>query len=165
VRRSRPPAPAYASVAADHRGGAVGDRERDGIRVAADDVGQHGGVDDAQGLDPPHAIYDRTVRRTGVAADPDPPLTVFGPLAIGGGAACPHRAAATGARPRRLVLTGVESLTPSERRVAAMAAEGLTNPQIAQALFVSTRTVEGHLTHVFRKLDVVARSELAERMR
>jgi DNA-binding CsgD family transcriptional regulator len=72
---------------------------------------------------------------------------------------------ATGARPRRLVLTGVESLTPSERRVAAMAAEGLTNPQIAQALFVSTRTVEGHLTHVFRKLDVVARSELAERMR
>jgi DNA-binding CsgD family transcriptional regulator len=71
---------------------------------------------------------------------------------------------ATGARPRRLVLTGVESLTPSERRVAAMAAEGLSNPQIAQALFVSTRTVEGHLTHVFRKLDVGSRTELRERM-
>jgi DNA-binding CsgD family transcriptional regulator len=72
---------------------------------------------------------------------------------------------ATGARPRRLVLSGVESLTPSERRVAAMAADGLSNPQIAQALFVSTRTVEGHLTHVFRKLDVTARTELHERMR
>jgi DNA-binding CsgD family transcriptional regulator len=72
---------------------------------------------------------------------------------------------ATGARPRRLVLSGVESLTPSERRVAAMAADGLSNPQIAQALFVSTRTVEGHLTHVFRKLDATARIELRERMR
>jgi DNA-binding NarL/FixJ family response regulator len=58
----------------------------------------------------------------------------------------------------------VESLTPSERRVAAMAAHGLTNPQIAQALFLSTRTVEGHLTHVFRKLDVTARTELRDRM-
>jgi DNA-binding CsgD family transcriptional regulator len=72
---------------------------------------------------------------------------------------------AAGARPRRIVLSGVESLTPSERRVAAMAAEGLTNPQIAQALFLSTRTVEGHLTHVFRKLDVTARTELRDRMR
>ena len=72
---------------------------------------------------------------------------------------------ATGARPRRVVLSGVESLTPSERRVAAMAAEGLSNPQIAQALFLSTRTVEGHLTHVFRKLDVTARTELRDRMR
>jgi DNA-binding CsgD family transcriptional regulator len=71
---------------------------------------------------------------------------------------------ATGARPRRIVLSGVESLTPSERRVAAMAADGLTNPQIAQALFLSTRTVEGHLTNVFRKLDVTARTELRERM-
>jgi DNA-binding NarL/FixJ family response regulator len=72
---------------------------------------------------------------------------------------------ATGARPRRIVLSGVESLTPSERRVATMAADGLTNPQIAQALFLSTRTVEGHLTHVFRKLDVTSRTELHDRMR
>jgi DNA-binding CsgD family transcriptional regulator len=62
------------------------------------------------------------------------------------------------------VLSGVESLTPSERRVAAMAADGLTNPQIAQALFLSTRAVEGHLTNVFRKLDVSARTELRGRM-
>jgi DNA-binding CsgD family transcriptional regulator len=67
---------------------------------------------------------------------------------------------ATGARPRRLVLTGVDSLTPSERRVAEFAAEGLSNRQIAQALFVSLRTVEAHLRHIYRKLDVSSRRDL-----
>ena len=52
---------------------------------------------------------------------------------------------ATGARPRRIALSGVESLTPSERRVAEMAAEGPTNREIAQALFVTPKTVEVHL--------------------
>src|SRR4051794_30317057 len=69
---------------------------------------------------------------------------------------------ATGARPRRPSLSGVDSLTASERRVAEMAAVGLTNRQIAQALFVTTRTVEGHLTHVFQKLDVAGREEVAD---
>jgi DNA-binding CsgD family transcriptional regulator len=68
---------------------------------------------------------------------------------------------ATGARPRRPALSGVDALTPSERRVAQMAATGLTNRQIAEALFVTARTVEGHLTHVFQKLDVSGRTELA----
>jgi DNA-binding CsgD family transcriptional regulator len=68
---------------------------------------------------------------------------------------------ATGARPRRVLLTGLEALTASERRIAELAAEGLTNRQIAQALFVTDRTVEGHLTHVFSKLAVTARTELA----
>jgi DNA-binding CsgD family transcriptional regulator len=63
------------------------------------------------------------------------------------------------------VLTGVESLTPSERRVALMAARGLTNRDIAQALFVTARTVEGHLTHVFQKLGVRSRAELTEALR
>lgn len=67
---------------------------------------------------------------------------------------------ATGARPRRLVLTGVDSLTPSERRVAELAAEGLGNRQIAQALFISLRTVEAHLGHAYRKLNVASRREL-----
>jgi DNA-binding CsgD family transcriptional regulator len=75
-----------------------------------------------------------------------------------------HQAAtemrATGARPRRVMLTGLEALTASERRIAELAAEGLSNPQIAQTLFVTSRTVEGHLTHVFQKLDVKARTEL-----
>jgi DNA-binding NarL/FixJ family response regulator len=67
---------------------------------------------------------------------------------------------ATGARPRRVVLAGLESLTASERRIAELASEGLTNREIAQTLFVTTRTVEGHLTSIFRKLQVDSRSEL-----
>jgi len=69
---------------------------------------------------------------------------------------------ATGARPRRLVLSGLDSLTASERRVAELARDGMTNREIAQSLFVTARTVEGHLTHVFRKLDLSAREELTE---
>ena len=67
---------------------------------------------------------------------------------------------ATGARPRRVVLAGLDSLTASERRIAELASEGLTNREIAQTLFVTTRTVEGHLTSIFRKLQVDSRSEL-----
>ena len=67
---------------------------------------------------------------------------------------------ATGARPRRVLLTGLEALTASERRVAELAASGLTNRQIAQTLFITSRTVEGHLTSVFQKLDVKARAGL-----
>jgi DNA-binding CsgD family transcriptional regulator len=68
---------------------------------------------------------------------------------------------ATGARPRRAVLSGADALTASERRVAAMAAEGHSNPEIAQRLFVTRRTVETHLTSVYRKLGVRSRAELA----
>jgi DNA-binding NarL/FixJ family response regulator len=68
---------------------------------------------------------------------------------------------ATGARPRRIALSGVDSLTPSERRVAEMAAEGPTNREIAQALFVTQRTVEVHLTSIYRKLAISSRSQLA----
>jgi DNA-binding CsgD family transcriptional regulator len=68
---------------------------------------------------------------------------------------------ATGARPRRIALSGVESLTPSERRVAELAAAGPTNREIAQALFVTQRTVEVHLTSIYRKLGISSRSQLA----
>ena len=67
---------------------------------------------------------------------------------------------ATGARPRRVMLSGLESLTASERRVAELAGQGMTNREIAQALFVTTRTVEGHLTQVFAKLGLRSREEL-----
>jgi DNA-binding CsgD family transcriptional regulator len=70
--------------------------------------------------------------------------------------------AATGARPRRLLLSGVESLTASERRVARFAADGLSNKDIAQALFVTTKTVEVHLSNVYRKLGIGSRSELPQ---
>ena len=68
---------------------------------------------------------------------------------------------ATGARPRRVALSGVDSLTPSERRVAELAAEGPTNREIAQTLFVTQRTVEVHLTSIYRKLAISSRSQLA----
>src|SRR5262245_11574471 len=68
---------------------------------------------------------------------------------------------ATGARPRRIALSGVESLTPSERRVAEMAAAGPSNREIAQALFVTPKTVEVHLSSAYRKLGISSRSQLA----
>jgi DNA-binding NarL/FixJ family response regulator len=82
----------------------------------------------------------------------------------GGALALARRAheelAATGERLRPLLPTGAGSLTPSERRVAELAAEGLTNRQIAQTLFLTVKTVEGHLSHVYRKLDIPSRREL-----
>ena len=67
---------------------------------------------------------------------------------------------AAGGRPRRPRLWGVEALTASERRIAAMAAEGQSNPEIAQALFVTTKTVEAHLSRAYRKLDIRSRAQL-----
>ncbi|TMC49430.1 MAG: hypothetical protein E6J14_07965 [Chloroflexi bacterium] len=56
---------------------------------------------------------------------------------------------------------GWESLTPAEREVVRLAAQGLTNPEIGARLFVSRRTVETHLSHVFTKLGVSSRVQLA----
>jgi DNA-binding CsgD family transcriptional regulator len=69
---------------------------------------------------------------------------------------------AAGARPRRIMRTGVDALTPSELRVARMAAEKMTNREIAQALFVTLRTVQVHLTHSYQKLAIASREELPE---
>jgi len=68
--------------------------------------------------------------------------------------------AASGARTRSGAQHGPAVLTPSESRVAALAAEGLSNPQIAQRLFLTRRTVETHLTHAYRKLGIRSRVEL-----
>jgi DNA-binding CsgD family transcriptional regulator len=57
---------------------------------------------------------------------------------------------------------GLAQLTVSERRVAELAAEGRSNPEIAQALFVTRKTVETHLGHVYRKLDIAGRGELPD---
>jgi DNA-binding CsgD family transcriptional regulator len=88
-------------------------------------------------------------------------------LAERGGAAAAARRAreeleATGARSRRVMLIGVAALTPSERRVADLAVGGLTTRQIAQVLFVTPKTVEFHLRHIYRKLDIPSsRADLA----
>ena len=68
--------------------------------------------------------------------------------------------AATGARPRKVLQTGIDALTASERRVAQLAAEGMSNKEIAQALFVTIKTVEVHLSHAYRKLEIGSRTEL-----
>jgi ATP/maltotriose-dependent transcriptional regulator MalT len=68
--------------------------------------------------------------------------------------------AATGARPRTPRRTGLEALSPSERRVAQLARDGMSNRDIAQALFVTTKTVEVHLSAVYRKLGIASRAEL-----
>jgi DNA-binding CsgD family transcriptional regulator len=68
--------------------------------------------------------------------------------------------AATGARPRNVVQTGLDALTASERRVAQLAADGMSNKDIAQTLFVTIKTVEVHLSHAYRKLDIGSRAQL-----
>ena len=69
---------------------------------------------------------------------------------------------ATGARPRRTAAAGRDGLTPSELRVTEMAAGGQTNREIAQALFVTEKTVETHLGRAFMKLGVRSRKHLAQ---
>ncbi len=67
-----------------------------------------------------------------------------------------------GGRPRREAVRGPDALTPSERRVAELAAGGRSNPDIAAELYISRRTVEFHLRGAFRKLEVSSRRALAE---
>jgi len=71
---------------------------------------------------------------------------------------------AAGARPRRDMLTGPEALTPAEHRIAALAAAGHTNREIAEQLYITLRTVETHLTHAFQKLQITTRAQLADSM-
>jgi DNA-binding NarL/FixJ family response regulator len=68
---------------------------------------------------------------------------------------------AAGGRPRATELKGVEALTASERRVATLAAQGETNREIAQSLYVTPKTVEVHLSNAYRKLGIRSRRELA----
>ena len=67
---------------------------------------------------------------------------------------------AAGGRPRRPMVSGVESLTPTELRVAHLAAEGLSNREIAEQTFVSRNTVAWHLRNIYRKLQVESREQL-----
>nr|WP_242680010.1 helix-turn-helix transcriptional regulator [Nocardioides sp. IC4_145] len=66
-----------------------------------------------------------------------------------------------GERPRRVQSEALAALTASERRVAGLAADGLTNRQIAEQLVVTVKAVEWHLSHVYRKLGITSRTRLA----
>ena len=61
---------------------------------------------------------------------------------------------ATGARPRRIIRSGFDGLTASERRIVRLAAERRSNPEIAQALYISVKTVETHLSNAYSKLNL-----------
>ena len=63
--------------------------------------------------------------------------------------------------PAAVDASGVESLTGRERQVADLVVDRRTNPEIAEALFLSPKTVETHLRHIFHKLDVSSRAEVA----
>jgi len=106
------------------------------------------------------------MRRAGERAAAREPLRASLDLAVAAGAErLAERAgaelAASGARPRRERVTGRDSLTPSELRVARLAAEGRTNNDIAQHLFVTPKTVDTHLSHAYAKLGISSRLRLA----
>jgi DNA-binding CsgD family transcriptional regulator len=99
------------------------------------------------------------LRRTGRRADARHPLQDGMELAHGCGAErlvarTREELLASGGRPRRIVRSGFDGLTASERRVVRMVAEGYANAEIAQALYVSVKTVETHLSSAYSKLDL-----------
>jgi DNA-binding CsgD family transcriptional regulator len=107
------------------------------------------------------------LRRANQRAAARRPLERAADMAWAGGATALHKRArielaATGARPRRdMLLSGPDSLTPSERRIAELAAIGHSNREIAQTLFVTPKTVEYHLRNTYRKLDIDGRDSLS----
>jgi DNA-binding CsgD family transcriptional regulator len=114
-----------------------------------------------------HALADlgTALRREKRRADARPPLREALDLARRCGAARLAKRAhdelrATGEKVRRHTPIGVESLTPSERRVAEMAASGMTNREIAQTLFLTVKTIETHLSAAYGKLGIRSRRQL-----
>jgi DNA-binding NarL/FixJ family response regulator len=113
-----------------------------------------------------HAALGAALRRAGQAEDARTSLRCAVDLAHRCGADALEDEAlaelrATGARPRRRVTTGAGALTPSERRIAELAAAGQQNREIAEALFVTMATVEFHLRNAYRKLGISSRTQLA----
>jgi DNA-binding CsgD family transcriptional regulator len=106
------------------------------------------------------------IRRAGRRADAREPLRKALELArVSGAKVVATRAhdelVSAGARPRRDPTESRSNLTASELRVARLASEGMTNREIAQALFLTENTIETHLRSVFRKLEIGSRSQLA----
>jgi DNA-binding CsgD family transcriptional regulator len=105
------------------------------------------------------------LRRAGHRADAREPLRESIDAAVECGAEALARRAhdelvAAGSRPRRDPVESRTKLTAAELRVAGLAAQGMTNREVAQALFLTENTIETHLRKVFRKLDISSRSQL-----
>jgi len=105
------------------------------------------------------------LRRAGRRGDAREPL--FRAFELGGAfgaepltAAARAELHAVGLRPRQATRSGRDALTPSERRVADLAASGLSSPEIARELYVTRKTVESHLAKAYRKLGIARRAEL-----
>jgi DNA-binding CsgD family transcriptional regulator len=104
-------------------------------------------------------------RRERRPADARAPLREGAELALRCGATAlaeqaSHELGAAGDQPRRTSPERRDELTAAELRVARMAAEGMTNREIAQALFLTEKTIEHHLSSVYRKLDIRSRVQL-----
>ena len=113
--------------------------------------------------------YGAALRRANRRRDAREPLRLGLDLSHRGGAELLESRAraeliAAGGRPRRPLVWGINSLTASQRRVAELAAAGLTTRQIAGSLFVTPKTVEFHLRQAYQKLEVGSREELARRL-
>ena len=114
-----------------------------------------------------HAGLGRGLRRAGQRVEARHHLTISLDLthrcgASGLEAEIRLELTAAGARPRRPALSGIESLTPTELRVAQLAAQGGSNRDIAEMIFVSRNTVAWHLRNVYRKLQVDSREQLTQ---
>jgi DNA-binding CsgD family transcriptional regulator len=139
-------------------------RAEGALRTFVAALEQHGRVplpiDRARTLLAQGATLRRAKQKTAARASLDEALEVFAT------AGAKLFAAATS---RELARVGGRAaagggLTPSERRVAELVAAGQTNREVAAALFIAERTVEGHLSRVYAKLGVRSRSQLARRL-
>jgi DNA-binding CsgD family transcriptional regulator len=113
-----------------------------------------------------HAGLGRGLRRAGPRVEARHHLTIALDLAHRCGASgleveLLEELTQAGARPRRPAVTGVESLTPTELRIAQLAAQGRSNRDVAEMIFVSRNTVAWHLRNVYRKLQIESREQLA----
>lgn len=144
--------------------------------IAGDDAGLEqlraavGTLEDAQApVELARALtdYGAALRRSGQRADARPALERGLDLAHHCGAAriagqARAELVVAGAKPRRDAITGRDALTASELRVARLAADGLTNREIAQSLFITTKTASTHLSHIYRKLGITRRDQVAD---
>jgi DNA-binding CsgD family transcriptional regulator len=141
------------------------------LRAAADDdvarLREAADLLEAAPLERARALTDLgcALRRAGDEIDAREPLRLAVDLAHRCGATELEEHAlselrATGARPRRRLATGAGALTPSERRIAELAASGRLNREIAEILVVTLATVEYHLRNAYRKLGIASRREL-----